>query len=122
MYAATADRPKIGSTKSHLDMSGATNILVYAAADPRTSECGAAWDLFKADDADRLSTFLRGKLGRTELQADPKHGQDTFIDDNLLRDLRHEADVWPFRIVQKQGEVMFIPPGVPHQVCTPWSI
>ena len=117
MYAAPQDRQKEGSTKDHKDMCGAINMMTWAKHDGLTGEHGAMWDIVKSDEADQVSNFLRDKLELTDRSPDPLHDQRTFLDDATLEDLYLQVGVVPFRVVQKPGDMILIPPGAPHQVC-----
>lgn len=51
-----------GSTRLHMDMADALNIMTYAAPCPDGSPGCAAWDLFRAQDSDKVRSFLREKF------------------------------------------------------------
>ncbi|KAF8075872.1 hypothetical protein FPV67DRAFT_1469586 [Lyophyllum atratum] len=56
--AATQTAGSKGSTRLHMDMADALNIMTYAAAAPDGTPGCAAWDIFRAEDSDKLRTFL----------------------------------------------------------------
>ncbi|KAG6889022.1 hypothetical protein C0992_006718 [Termitomyces sp. T32_za158] len=61
MYNAMATTQEAGSkgtTRLHMDMADALNIMTYAAPAPDGSQGCAAWDLFRAEDSDRIRAFL----------------------------------------------------------------
>ncbi|KAJ7122900.1 hypothetical protein C8R44DRAFT_784877 [Mycena epipterygia] len=117
MYNANANREASdnkGSTRLHMDMADALNIMTYAATDPDGKEGRAAWDLFRAQDSDKIRQFLRNKV-TTKVQ-DPIHSQQVYLDDALRRELWEEYGVKSYRVYQKAGEAVFIPAGCAHQV------
>ncbi|KAJ7128198.1 Clavaminate synthase-like protein [Mycena crocata] len=89
-----------GSTRLHMDMADAVNIMTYAAPDPNGLEGCAAWDIFRAEDSDNIKDFIRLTFGMEE-------GQDP---------LYHKCSVKSYRIYQRSGEAVFIPAGCAHQV------
>ncbi len=71
-----------GSTRLHMDMADAVNIMLYAAPTPDGRQCSAAWDLFKAEDSLKLRKFLRRKF-KGQYQHDPIHTQQFYLDAQL---------------------------------------
>ncbi|KAJ7087277.1 Clavaminate synthase-like protein [Mycena belliarum] len=116
MYNANANRVAgtKGSTRLHMDMADALNIMTYAAPDPEGKEGSAAWDLFRAQDSDQIRKFLRVKFAITAL--DPIHSQQVYLDDDSRRELWEKHGVKSYRVYQKAGEAVFIPAGCAHQV------
>ncbi|KAN0061482.1 hypothetical protein ACQY0O_006329 [Thecaphora frezii] len=113
-----------GTTRLHMDMADAVNIMLYAEppkeADlPEEHKPGvAAWDIFRAEDADKVRQFLREELDpRSEFKDDPIHIQRYFIDAELRVKLFRRYGVRGWRIYQRIGEAVFIPAGCAHQVC-----
>ncbi|KAJ7141899.1 Clavaminate synthase-like protein [Mycena crocata] len=104
-----------GSTRLHMDMADAVNIMTYAAPDPNGLEGCAAWDIFRAEDSDNIKDFIRLTFGMEEGQ-DPVHRQQIYLDDDLRRQLYHKCSVKSYRIYQRSGEAVFIPAGCAHQV------
>lgn len=51
-----------GSTRLHMDMADALNIMTYAAPCADGSPGCAAWDLFRAQDSEKIRAFLREKF------------------------------------------------------------
>jgi [histone H3]-dimethyl-L-lysine9 demethylase len=51
-----------GSTRLHMDMADALNIMTYAASCADGSPGYAAWDLFRAQDSEQIRAFLREKF------------------------------------------------------------
>ncbi|KAL0569857.1 hypothetical protein V5O48_012109 [Marasmius crinis-equi] len=117
-----------GSTRLHMDMADALNIMTYASpfTSPSSSSSGdkapamepgcAAWDLFRAEDANKLRNFLRRKF-QGQLPLDPIHSQQVYLDREMRKQLYDEEGVKSYRIYQRPGEAVFIPAGVAHQVC-----
>ncbi|KAJ7762764.1 hypothetical protein DFH07DRAFT_813374 [Mycena maculata] len=115
MYNANANREvnSKGSTRLHMDMADALNIMTYAAPDPHGGEGSAAWDLFRAQDSEKIRQFLRSKYS---LKTDPIHGQTVYLDDDARRELWAEYGVKSYRVYQTVGQAVFIPAGCAHQV------
>lgn len=112
-----------GTTRLHMDMADAVNIMLYASPPtgddvPDEHKPGvAAWDIFRAEDADSLRAFLRQEHADLNLQDDPIHHQRFFISAPQRVKLWEEYGVRSWRIYQKAGEAVFIPAGCAHQVC-----
>lgn len=105
-----------GSTRLHLDMADAVNIMLYAANTPDGKPGSAVWDLFKAEDSLKLRKFLKRKF-KGQYQHDPIHSQQFYLDSHLRQELYEEFGVMSYRVYQKPGEAVFIPAGCAHQVC-----
>ncbi|KAI0921387.1 hypothetical protein AcW2_006378 [Taiwanofungus camphoratus] len=105
-----------GSTRLHMDMADAVNIMLYAALTPDGRPGCAAWDLFKAEDSPKLRKFLRRKF-KGLFQHDPIHSQQFYLDASIRQELYKEHGVKSHRIYQRPGEAVFIPAGCAHQVC-----
>lgn len=95
-------------------MADALNLMTYAAPDADGKDGCAAWDLFRAQDSDKIRQFMREKFVLTGL--DPIHLQQIYLDDEARRLLWEEYDVKSYRVYQKAGEAVFIPAGCAHQV------
>ncbi|KAF4574934.1 hypothetical protein EYR36_006286 [Pleurotus pulmonarius] len=114
-YTSTSNPGSKGTTRLHMDMSDAVNIMTYAAP-TITGEPGyAAWDLFRSQDSDKLRQFLRKRF-KGAFQNDPIHAQQFYLDEQLRRELWDTARVKSFRIYQRPGQAVFIPAGCAHQV------
>ncbi|KAJ7487749.1 Clavaminate synthase-like protein [Mycena galericulata] len=103
-----------GSTRLHMDIADAVNIMTYAAPAPDGSEGRAAWDLFRAHDSDKLRLFLRRKFSLEGL--DPIHSQQVYLDDDARQELLRDYGVKSYRVYQTAGQAIFIPAGCAHQV------
>ena len=129
-----------------MDMADALNIMTYAAPCPDGSPGCAVWDLFRADDSDKLRAFLNRRFapgkggeglpptgavagngkratagqGHQDWGAavnDPIHGQQYYLDEDSKAALFEETGVMSYRFYQRPGEAVFIPAGCAHQVC-----
>ena len=109
-----------GSTRLHLDMADAINIMTYASPRADGRPGGAAWDIFKAGDTAALRRFLHSKFA-DKYHGDPIHAQKFYLDATLRAELYRDYGVVSHRIFQKPGEVVFIPAGCAHQVRRPLS-
>ncbi|KAF8826368.1 hypothetical protein HHX47_DHR5000049 [Lentinula edodes] len=119
MYNAMAshqDSGSRGSTRLHMDMADAVNVMTYAADCPDGSTGCAAWDLFSAEDSAKLRGYLKKKFPGA-LTMDPIHGQQVYLDETMRKELAEEWGVYSFRVYQRPGEAVFIPAGCAHQVC-----
>ncbi|KAJ7040845.1 Clavaminate synthase-like protein [Mycena alexandri] len=114
---AGTGRRSTGSTKLHMDMAEALNIMMYAG--PRRNKqdgpgC-AAWDIFRATDSDKLRDFLREKFPEYS-GVNPIHSQGIYLTDELRLELYQKTQVMSYHVYQKLGEGVFIPAGCAHQV------
>ncbi|KAJ7590734.1 Clavaminate synthase-like protein [Mycena floridula] len=119
MYNAMAsneDPGSKGSTRLHMDMSDAVNVMTYASPAPDGSPGSAAWDLFRAEDSDKIRTYLKQKF-RGQYQHDPIHSQQFYLDETMRRELWQQHGVISYRVYQTPGQAVFIPAGCAHQVC-----
>ncbi|KAH8829753.1 hypothetical protein DL96DRAFT_1590275 [Flagelloscypha sp. PMI_526] len=127
MYNAQANFITAGSkgtTRLHMDMADALNIMPWAGNDPQDpSKPGCAvWDLFRPEDSDAIRDFigehiLPPELKRKDPGFDPIHNQTVYLDASLLEKLKIEKGVKSYRIYQYANEAVFIPAGCAHQVC-----
>ena len=118
MYNAMASfesQESKGSTRLHMDMADAINIMLFAANTPDGRPGCAAWDLFRSEDSPKLRKFLRRKF-KGQYTNDPIHSQQFYLDTRLRRELWEEFGVMSYRIYQKPGDAVFIPAGCAHQV------
>ncbi|GAA5875106.1 hypothetical protein JCM16303_005011 [Sporobolomyces ruberrimus] len=109
------------------DVADAVNVLLWASDGIELTKGFAVWDLFRAEDADKIREFLyeltaerlyRGDLERAKQKTDdPIHTQRYFLDQKLRKELWEKKGVKSWRIHQKPGQVVFIPAGCAHQVC-----
>lgn len=115
-YASFDGPGSKGSTRLHMDMADAVNIMLHAEKTPDGAPGCAAWDIFRAEDSVHLRNFFR-KNFKGQYQNDPIHSQHFYLDAKLRAQLFEEFGVRAFRIYQRPGEAVFIPAGCAHQVC-----
>ena len=108
MYSALRDRKGVGSTRIHMDVAPAFNILTHA-----DSQGDALWRLFARKDAGPLAAWMRKRYG---IKGNPIHQQQIYLTNDDLTDLWKEAQIRPYTIHQRQNQIVLIPPGCPHQV------
>lgn len=121
MYNAMANTATVdckGSTRLHMDMSDALNVMTYSANCPDGTPGRAAWDIFKAEDSQKIRQFLWTKFASQGEQRmnDPIHTQQYYLTDAMLKELYDTMGVASFRIYQRPGDAIFIPAGCAHQV------
>ncbi|GAA5844186.1 hypothetical protein JCM9279_001720 [Rhodotorula babjevae] len=111
-----------GSTRLHT-----VNILMWASDMPNGSPGVAVWDLYAAEDTDKIRDFLYGHIAKLEgwkdadearkRVDDPIHTQRIFLSAPLRAALLASHGVRSFRILQRPHQAVFIPAGCAHQVC-----
>lgn len=114
-FASTEAAGSKGSTRLHMDMADAVNIMLHSEKSPTGAPGCAAWDIFRAEDAGTIRKFLRKNFKGT-YQNDPIHAQMFYLDSELRQKLYDEYSVKSWRIYQRPGEAVFIPAGCAHQV------
>lgn len=120
MYNAHASSDALdgqGTTKLHLDITDAVNIMTFAVENEVTRERGGAavWDIFPAEATDTIRKFLRTTAKKTV--DDPVLRQTFYISTPQLQQLRNKYGITAWRIYQNPGDAVFIPAGCAHQVC-----
>lgn len=89
------------STRLHMDMADAINILMHANPKEDGSPGCAVWDLYKPEDADAIRSFLIKKYeGSKHKFTDPIHSQIFYLDSELRQELRAATGVVSYRIYQ----------------------
>jgi hypothetical protein len=116
-FAAQEGPDGQGSTRLHMDVADAINIMLYASDRPDGSPGCAVWDLFRAEDADAIRTFLKDKYSTSHKFTDPIHAQMFYLNSDLRRELFEKHGIASFRVYQYPGQAVFIPAGCAHQVC-----
>ena len=111
---ATCDRERQGSTKLHMDMSGAVNIMVSD-----LSGKGSLWTIFAAKDTEIIRGYLRKKYNLDPSSPCPIHSQRYYLHQADLRKLLSDEAVIPYIFTQRKGQAVFIPVGCVHQVSVP---
>jgi [histone H3]-dimethyl-L-lysine9 demethylase len=120
MYNAFATQDTEGSkgtTRLHMDMADAVNMMVHTEPCADGTPGGARWDLFRAEDAPAIRKFLSDHF-KLANGLDPIHSQQFYLDKQLRAELYAKTGVRSHRVIQRQGEAVFIPAGCAHQVCT----
>ncbi|KAJ3537342.1 hypothetical protein NM688_g6705 [Phlebia brevispora] len=112
-----------GSTRLHLDMTDAVNILTWAAPQPDGTSGGAKWTIWPAAYRSQLRDFLAtDQLIQHDLMkdGDPIHCQKYYLGPSLLARFHQRYGIRPYTIFQRVGEAIIIPAGCAHQVsnCT----
>lgn len=100
-----------GSTRLHLDHSGAVNIMMKD-----LGGSGALWTIFAAEDTDLVRQFLRHKHNLEETSPCPIHEQKYYLQQDDLREICRTEGITPYIFTQYQGQAVFIPAGCAHQV------
>ncbi|ORX39603.1 hypothetical protein BD324DRAFT_614310 [Kockovaella imperatae] len=106
-----------GSTSLHMDVADAVNVMLYASKRDDGQPGCAVWDLFRAEDADKIRAFLGRKFDESHIFTDPIHSQLFYLNASLRRELYESYGVVSWRIYQYPGQAVFIPAGCAHQVC-----
>lgn len=73
----------------------------------------AIWHIFPTRSCEGLREYLKGKTG--DDTGDPIHNQETYLTAEMLKDLEGLGIV-PWEIEQREGDIVYIPAGCPHQV------
>ncbi len=121
MYNALStshDDEHSGSTRLHLDLSDAVNILMWASTRKDGQRGYALWHIFAVEDAPLVRQYLYAKqreMGTTS-SGDPIHNQETYLTPTMLQELSARHGVRPYTIRQGVGDAVFIPAGCAHQV------
>ena len=114
-FASTFDETHAGSTRLHLDMSDAVNLLVHATNASDGSAGYALWHIFAPEDTCHIRSYLDQKRS-PKCRGDPIHNQEWFLTPSMLNQLSVQYDVRPYVIRQYLGQAVFIPAGCAHQV------
>ena len=114
-YASILDDHHHGSTKLHMDLTDAQNIMLFAADFSDETPGVADWDLFSPEDADAIRKFLRTDCGFQGLE-DPIHSQTVYLTPVMLDILWKKYGVKPYKIAQRTKQSVCIPAGCAHQV------
>ena len=113
MYAAMGNCPKTGgTTRLHLDITDAANLLVWAR---EPDEVAAIWHIFPRNEVDRLRQAMH-ELDLSRDAIDPILSQDVYLTESVLETLANKYALRPVRFEQRVGDLIVIPAGSPHQV------
>ncbi|KAG8909155.1 hypothetical protein FRC00_010634, partial [Tulasnella sp. 408] len=74
-----------GSTRLHMDMADAVNVMLHASPRKDGSPGCAVWDIYRAEDAKKIRRFLHEKFGFSK--TDPIHSQHYYLDSVLRKEL-----------------------------------
>jgi hypothetical protein len=106
-----------GSTRLHLDVTSAINILLYASHLPDGTSGYAVWHIFPPTTTHVLRDFLRNESSiNFSGSSDPIHRQTIYLTPSLLQLLFEKHGIRPYAIHQHAGDAIFIPAGCAHQV------
>jgi JmjC domain, hydroxylase len=108
--------PDQATTKLHLDKSGALNIMFYS--DVKEGHYGAEWFIWPYESIPTISKFLHPGRASSNGDADAILSEMFFLDAGDRRDIFLSSGHPPWRILQKPGDAVFIPPRHSHQVGT----
>jgi lysine-specific demethylase 3 len=92
--------PATNSTRLHMDMADAINVMAHANNRADGSLGCAVWDIFRPEDADGLRQFLIDKYSATHKMQDPIHSQQFYLDSEVRRELFEKTGIYSFRIYQ----------------------
>lgn len=114
MYIALEDRVKEGSTRLHMDLSDAINVLVYESTSSN-GESGALWHIFSREDTILLREILKSHPSYNG-SGDPIHQHTIYLTSSALEELRINYGIVPYEVVQHVRQSFLIPAGCAHQV------
>ena len=114
-YGSVEDNFHHGSTKLHIDMTDAVNIMVWVSNRKDQQQSYALWRIFPHDASSLICQFLRANTGFSG-PGNPIHAQGTYFTEDMLAELEKQTGVRPFTIKQCIGDAIFIPAGCAHQV------
>ncbi|KAJ3542652.1 hypothetical protein NM688_g5948 [Phlebia brevispora] len=122
-YGTEANDDHHGSTRLHLDLTDAVNIMTWAAPKADGTPGGAIWTIWPSAYREQLREFLLTDVNiehNVSTDGDPIHCQKYYLGPSLLTHFYQRYHIRPYTIFQRAGEAVFIPAGCPHQVsnCT----
>ncbi len=89
----------LGTTRLHMDMADAINVMLYAnEPTPGVTGC-AVWDIYRSEDANAIREFLSVRFKNYRFH-DPIHSQIFYMNEAIRRELFEEKGVFSFRIYQ----------------------
>ena len=104
-----------GSTKLHMDLTDAVNIMLWAGRCYDGSPGYALWHLYPPRMANILRQFFKEE-GLDEGAGDFIHSQRIYVTSAMHEHIYKKYGVKPYVIRQRPGEAVFIPAGWAHQV------
>jgi JmjC domain, hydroxylase len=106
-----------GTTRLHLDVTAAINIMLYASNLPDDKPGFAVWHIFPSSTTAVLRKFLQNESAvGFQGPGDPIHNQTIYLTPMLLQLLSDMYDVYPYVIHQHPGDAIVIPANCAHQV------
>ena len=122
-YASVLDSEHSGSTRLHIDVADAVNVMVYAGKHISGAAGYAEWQIFSPNDTNTIRRYLRERCPHLNgVAGDPIHNQAIYLTPDMLNELAAEHYVLPYVVHQRVGEAVFIPAGSAHQVVRSHSI
>ena len=119
MYTAMGNRADgQGTTRLHLDVTDAANIMVWAASGDAPA---AIWHIFPRTDAAKLVEAIR-TMNWCKPDEHPIHSQSVYLKASMLEVLRESYGISPWTIEQSVGDLVVIPAGAAHQVSAGYCI
>ena len=118
MYNANgSERPDdiYGSTKLHMDLTDAVNIMVWAANCRNGGPGYALWHIFPPEAAEILHRFFQ-EQGFVAGSGDLIHLQNIYVHDGMLKRLAAKYNIRPYTIRQHANQAVFVPARCAHQV------
>jgi hypothetical protein len=115
-YKTMQDNNHHGSTKLHMDITDAVNLMLWAADSGDGATGYALWHIFSASASCILHKFLIEEQGAMEY-GDPIHSQAVYLTPDMLQRLYNQHGIRPYTIYQRQGDAVYIPAYCAHQVC-----
>ncbi|KAI0689623.1 hypothetical protein C8T65DRAFT_588529 [Cerioporus squamosus] len=113
LYSAMgSEDDSYGTTKLHLDVTDAINILTWS---PTLHIPSAIWHIFPAEYAGTLRNFLVDET-KPEDGIHPVYKQTLYLTDDMLARLKKKHGISPWTIYQRVGDAILIPAGCAHQV------
>lgn len=92
-----------------MDVADAVNVMMWSSSDKNDMPGVAVWDVFKAEDSEKVRAFLYATEARRrhmrvddimQIMDDPIHTQRAYLSTTLLAELHETYGVKAFRIFQ----------------------
>lgn len=113
-FASSEAENSYGTTRLHLDMSDAVNVMLYASPDRHGKPGTAVWDLYRSEDLATIREFLCKRFG--DSAEDPIHSEKHYLDATSRKELYAKHRIMSWRVYQRPGDAVFIPAGCAYQV------
>ncbi|KAF7422188.1 hypothetical protein PC9H_010343 [Pleurotus ostreatus] len=109
--ASRQDRRQHGSTRLHMDISDAVNIMANIDGEAR-------WEIFTAEDTKLLGSFIKSRFKKLKKcrAGDSVNAYHVYLTPDHLEVLRVNYKIVPFTFHQSFRDVVYIPAGCAHQV------